>query len=258
LRANELVHLEQLNEEAYGRVVCYPRYSVEELRKRLKELRKLGVTAIEFSGKKVVSGLPALGKGCVGIVVTAYRRNEKVAMKIRRVDADRTRMQHEAEMLKKANTVSVGPCLLDVSDNFLIMKFIEGMLFPEWIHTLSGRGTKFRVQRVLRNVLEQSWRLDELGLDHGELSRAPKHIIADADGKPWIVDFESASVNRKVSNVTSTCHYLFIGSPIAKAIQTELGQLDRAKLIQALRNYKQNRTRESFETILKVCLLQTS
>jgi len=247
-----------LNKEAYGQVVCYPRYSVEELRKRLEELRKLGVTAIEFSGKKAVAGLPALGKGCVGVVVTAYRRNEKIAMKIRRVDADRTRMQHEAEMLKKANTVKVGPCLLDVSDNFLIMKFIEGMLLPEWIHALEIRGTKFRIQRVLRNVLEQSWRLDELGLDHGELSRAPKHIIVDADGKPWIVDFESASVNRKVSNVTSMCHYLFIGSPIAKAIQAKLGQLDRAKLIQALRNYKQNRTRESFEKILKVCLLQTS
>ena len=252
---DELISLEQLNEETYGQVICYPKYDVKELRRRLKELKKLGVTAVEFSGNKMVFDLPVLGKGCVGIVVIAYKEDERIAMKIRRVDADRTRMQHEAEMLKKANTVNIGPSLLDVSDNFLIMKFIEGILLPEWINTLRGRGTKSRVQRILRAVLEQSWSLDKLGLDHGELSRAPKHLIVDANEKPWIVDFETASVNRKVSNVTSICQYLFIGSQIAKTIQKKLGKIDRTKLIQALRNYKQKRTKESFEKILRICVL---
>jgi len=255
LHNSERILLERLNEKAYGRVICYPRYDVKELRKRLKELKKLGVTAVEFSGKKMVSDLSVLGKGCVGIVVIAYRKDEKVAMKIRRVDADRLKMQHEAEMLKKANTVNIGPNLLDVSDNFIVMGFIEGMLLPEWINVLKGKGTKSRVERVLRDVLEQSWSLDELGLDHGELSRAPKHIIVDADEKPWIVDFETASVNRRVSNVTSICQYLLVGGQIAKAIQKKLGRVDRTKLIQALRGYKQERTRESFEKILRVCTL---
>ena len=252
---DELIPLEQLNEEKYGQVICYPRFDVKELRKRLKELKRLGVTALEFSGKKVVSDLPVLGKGCVGIVVMAYKNDRRIAVKIRRVDADRTKMQREAEMLKKANTMSIGPNLLDVSDNFLITEFIEGMLLPEWINTLRGRGTKSRVQRVLRTVLEQSWSLDELDLDHGELSRAPKHIIVDVNEKPRIVDFETASVNRRVSNVTSICQYLFIGSQIAKTLQKKLGKIDKTKLIQALRNYKQKRTRESFEKMLKVCTI---
>ncbi len=252
----EFIPLEQLNEETHGQVICYPKYDAKELRKRLKELRKLGVTAVEFSGKKVVSNLPVLGKGCVGIVVMAYKKDERIAMKIRRIDADRMKMQHEAEMLKKANTVNIGPNLLDVSDNFLIMEFIGGMLLPEWVNTLRGKGTKSRVKRVLRAVLEQSWSLDELGLDHGELSRAPKHIIVDVNEKPWIVDFETASVNRKVSNVTSICQYLFIGSQIAKTIQKKLGKIDRTKLIQALRRYKHKRTRERFKKILMACTLQ--
>jgi len=255
LQHDEAVPLQRLNEEAYGRVVCYPRYDARELRKRLKELKKLGVTAVEFSGKKVVSDLPVLGKGCVGIVVMAYRKNKRVAMKIRRVDADRIKMQHEAEMLKKANTVNIGPKLLGVSDDFLIMEFVEGVLLPEWINAVKGRGTKSRVQRVLRTVLEQSWSLDELGLDHGELSRAPKHIIINANEEPRIVDFETASVNRKVSNLTSICQYLFIGSQIAKTIQKKIGKIDKTELMQALRNYKQTRTRESFEKILNVCTL---
>ena len=252
---NGLIPLDQLNDKTYGQVICYPKYDAKELRKRLKELRKLGVIAIEFSGKKVVSDLPVLGKGCVGVVVIAYRKDERIAMKIRRVDAGRTKMQHEAEMLNKANTANVGPNLLDVSDNFLVMEFISGMLFPEWINCLRGRGTKSKVQRVLRAILEQSWNLDELGLDHGELSRAPKHIIIDAKEKPWIVDFETASANRKVSNVTSICQYFFMGSQIAKTIQKKLGKIDKIKLLQALKNYKQERTRESFERILEICTL---
>jgi len=255
LHKSRRVSIEKLNEETYGQVMCYPRYDSKELRKRLKELRRLGVTAVEFSGKKVVSDLPVLGKGCVGIVVMAYKKDERVAMKIRRVDADRVKMEHEAEMLKKANTVGIGPNLLGVSDNFLIIEFVEGMLFPEWVSTLRGKGTKSRVQRVLRVVLEQAWSLDGLGLDHGELSRAPKHLIVGVDEKPRIVDFETASVDRKVSNVTSICQYLFIGSQIAKTIQKKIGKIDRAKLIQALRTYKQKRTRESFEKILKACTL---
>ena len=252
---DEIVPLDQLNDETCGQVMCYPKYDVEELRKRLKELRKLGVTAIEFSGTKAVSGLSVLGKGCVGIVVIAYRKDERIAMKIRRVDAGRTKMQHEAEMLNKANTANVGPNLLDVSDNFLVMEFISGMLFPEWINCLRGRGTKSKVQRVLRAILEQSWNLDELGLDHGELSRAPKHIIIDVKEKPWILDFETASANRKVSNVTSICQYFFMGSQIAKTIQKKLGKIDKIKLLQALKNYKQERTRERFEKILDICTL---
>lgn len=249
------IPIKKLNEEAYGQVMCYPRYDSKELRKRLTELRRLGVTAVEFSGKKVVSDLLVLGKGCIGIVVMAYKKDERVALKIRRVDADRTRMQHEAKMLKKANSVNIGPKLLDVSDNFLIMEFIEGVLLPEWINTLRERGTKSKVQRVLQAVLEQSWSLDELCLDHGELSRAPKHILIDASEKPWIVDFETASVNRKVSNVTSICQYLFVGSQVAKTTEKKLGKIDKKELLQVLRNYKQERTRGNFDKILRTCAL---
>ena len=252
---NESIPLEQLKEEKYGKVICYPKYDAKELRTRLKELKKLGITALEFTGTKLVSDMPVLGKGCVGIVVMAYKKDERVAVKIRRVDADRTKMQHEAEMLKKANTISIGPKLLDVSDNFLIMEFIEGMLLPEWVNTLRGRGTKSRVKRVVRAVLEQSWCLDELGLDHGELSRAPKHILVNTNEEPCIVDFETASLDRKISNVTSICQYLFISSQIAKAIQKRIGRINRTKMIQALGYYKQKRTRENFEKILKTCIL---
>ena len=253
----EAVPLERVHEEKYGRVLCYPRYDLEELKRRVKELKKLGVQALKFTGEKMTFGVPVLGKGCVGIVVVATIDKRNVALKIRRLDSDRTGMQREAQMLRKANTIDVGPNLINATENFLIMEFVGGTLLPRWVEGLKKK-PKSRIRHVLLSVLEQCWRLDAIGLDHGELNRAPKHIIVDANEKPWIVDFETASADRKVSNVTSICQYLFISSQIAKTIQNKIGKIDRTRLIQVLRSYKQKRTRETFEIILKICALQNA
>jgi len=253
LQPSEFIPLKRLQEKRYSQVLCYPKHDLKEMKRRLKELKKLGVKAVEFTGEKMAFDVPVLGKGCVGIVVVAHTDMGKVALKVRRVDADRTGMQREAEMLRRANALDVGPTLLDVTENFLLMEFVEGTLLPRWVEGLRGRGTRSRIRRVLRSVLEQCWRLDEAGLDHGELSRAPKHVIIDERDCPHLVDFETASVNRRVSNVTSICQYLFIGSQAAKMIKRKLGEVDKEGLIKALRNYKQDQTRKSFEKILRVC-----
>jgi putative serine/threonine protein kinase len=253
LRQSETVPLKQLLDEKYGKIMCYPRHDLKELRRRIKELKKLGVIAIEFAGDKTAFNVPVLGKGYVGVVVTAITDQGKVALKIRRVDADRTGMQYEAEMLRKANSIGVGPHLLDVTENFLLMEFVKGTLLPQWIETLEGKETKSRVRKVLRVVLEQCWRLDGTGLDHGELSRAPKHIIIDVNNNPYLIDFETASLHRRVSNVTSICQFLFMRSQVAKTIIKKLGEISQEELIKALKTYKQQRTRENFEKILSVC-----
>jgi len=247
--------LEQLRDKRYAAILCYPRYDSKETVKRIRELKRLGVEALEFVGEKTAFNVPVLGKGCVGIVVRALLDKERVALKIRRVDADRIGMQHEAEMLKTANKVGVGPSFIGMSENFLLMEFVEGTLLPEWIKKLKGKGTRNRIRQVLRDVLEQCWLLDQTGLDHGELSRAPKHIIIGRDNKAYIVDFETASIQRRVSNVTSVCQYLFIGSQTAKTILRKLGKVNQETLITALKNYKQNRTRENFNKTLRVCKL---
>jgi len=254
----EEVPLEGLREEKYGRVLCYPRCDSGELERRLKELRSLGVKAVEFVGEKKVLDVPVLGKGCVGIVIAAHRAADKVkvALKVRRVDADRAGMQREAEMLRRANAVGVGPRLLAVTENFLVMEFIHGKAFPLWIEELKGRKTKVLIRAVLQDLLEQGWRMDKAGLDHGELSRAPKHILINEEDKPHILDFETASINRRCSNVTSLCQYLLLGSPTAKVVEKRLGRkIPRERLIKALREYKQAQTRESFDKILNLCKL---
>ncbi|KYH41166.1 MAG: serine/threonine protein kinase [Candidatus Bathyarchaeota archaeon B26-1] len=254
---SRIVRLESLRNEPYCRVVCYPNYSPDELERRLREMARLGVEALEFSGSSFILNVPVLGKGCVGVVVAAYTEAGKAALKIRRTDANRESMKREAEMLRLANSVEVGPRLIAESENILMMEFIEGTLLPEWIKTLNGeeREVKERVRRVLREVLEQSRRLDKIGLDHGELSRASRHIIIGPDESVHILDFETASVKRRVSNVTSVSQFLFVGGGVAEAVAEKLGEVRREEVIQALRAYKTERSDEAFHELLKACRL---
>lgn len=250
MRTSIAVVVDKLGEEPFASIICYPKPSQAESERRLKELRKLGIQLLEFAGEKEIFGTPVLGKGCVGVVVMACKNGEKVALKIRRADADRARMKHEAQMLKKANLVHVGPRLLDVSKNFLLMEFVDGVLLPEWLEKCEGKAT---TEKVLREVLEQCWRLDNAGLDHGELSHAPKHVIINREGEPVIVDFETASVNRKPSNVTSICQFLFLSGLVAEKVTEKLGVKDTKAIVEVSRRYKNDKIRGNFERVLEIC-----
>jgi putative serine/threonine protein kinase len=248
-----VVPVENLKEEPYATVLCYPRASEAEVQTRLEELQKHGVTAVEFAGKASVFNVPVLGKGFVGVAVIAHLNGQRAALKIRRVDADRVGLQHEAAMLAKANSVNVGPKLISASTNFLLMQFIDGDLLPSWLETPKSK-KKERVHSVLQEVLEQCWRLDAIGLDHGELSKAPKHVIVSKEQEPFIVDFETASVNRKPANVTAICQYLFASnSAVARMAAESFGEKSFKELVGALKIYKRDRTRGNFEQLLQIC-----
>jgi putative serine/threonine protein kinase len=248
-----MIPLAELHSEKYGKVLCYPRFNEKDLESRIEELERLKVKGIEFSGQKKVGELNVLGKGCVGIVTVAYTDFGKAALKIRRVDADRSSMTHEAEMLKIANSIGIGPKLYGVTKNFMLMEFIDGQLLPSWIEGLKGRGRKKRVKAVLAKLLRSCFNMDMIGLDHGELSRAPKHVIVDSNDNPRIVDFETASNIRKAANVTSICQFLFIGSETSKKIKNIIGKVNVKSLIGSLKKYKSKPAEKNFIDILKIC-----
>ena len=235
-----IIPVDQLGQEPYASVVCYPRSSPEEIQRRIEELKRLKVRAIEFSGKASAFTLSVQGKGYVGIVVAAHVEGERLALKMQRVDSDRESLEHEAKLLVLANSVDVGPKFLATSKHFLLMQLIDGELLEEWLKTHMDKDL---VRKILTNILEQCWRLDEICLDHGELSKAPKHLLVDKKDNPFIVDFETASTQRNASNVTSVCQFLFQGnSEVCKAIARILGERNRGELVVALRKYRKERT----------------
>jgi len=248
------ISIKKLSKDPYSKILGYPKPTTRQVNSRILELEKLKIKSISFTGPTTIGKLGILGKGYVGVVVLAKRGNKKVALKIRRLDSQRSEMKSEAKLLKLVNTVSVGPKLYDSSKNFVIMEYLEGEKIGNWVNSLKGAGSTKKLKSVIKAVLEDCFRLDQIGFDHGELSSISKHVIV-GDTKPSLIDFESSSTKRRVSNVTSITQGIFIGSGIAKKVQRIYRVPSKEKIIQVLRIYKQEQSRDSFENLLKILKL---
>jgi putative serine/threonine protein kinase len=162
-------------------------------------------------------------------------------------------MMDETALLKTANKVKVGPQFIANSKNFIVMQYLDGKKIYDWINSLEGKNSAAKIKAVIRKVLQDCYRLDRLGLDHGELSNITKHVIV---GKSTtIIDFESSSLERKVSNVTSATQAMLIGSGIAKTVRQTYNAPTKKSIIKVLREYKKNQTQKNFERVLEVLRL---
>ena len=241
-------------EEPYSKILCFPKVKESEVKKRLKELKKLGVTHVSFTGPLQIEKCHILGKGYVGMVVLAKKNNEIVALKIRRIDSPRKNMSNEAKLLQIVNKLDIGPKFIKNSKNFLVMEYIDGEKIIDWAKKTETKSQE--VRSVLNNVLRECYLLDDTGLDHGELSTIDKHVIVGKN-KNTIIDFESSSTNRKPSNVTGATQGILIGTGLAKIIQKKIKLPPKETIINLIRQYKKNPNLENFEKITIGLKLQT-
>ncbi len=235
-------------------IISYPRYSELEYNDRVREMESLGITSIILGGRTTLNGTRIVGKGCVGIVVKSKMGSKVCALKIRRTDADRKTMDEEARLNKIANRAGVGPVLEGQTKNLIAMEFVNGWHIIDWVsgNHNSNRNNitplKSETRTIGIAILEQCFSLDTAGLDHGELSRLARHaIIAE---KPYIIDFESASITRKTCNVTAATQSIFLFGVVADWVRKILGNIDRQKVIHALRTYKHLQTRANFDAVI--------
>ncbi|MCD6421618.1 MAG: serine/threonine protein kinase [Thaumarchaeota archaeon] len=227
--------------------LSFPSKSMEYALMILDELEEIGVSEIYFVER---AGSPAplvLGKGYRGLVVKGRIEGRPAALKILRTDASINGLLKEAEATSLANSVAVGPKLLGYSKHVLALEFIEGSSIDSWLRDLpEEKASDLRI--VLRRCFEDARRLDEIGLDHGELSDAKKHVIMRSDLKPVIIDFGKASRTRKPRNVTSLFSYLSFG-PHSQKVLGMLGVRD-PPLAHAKR-YKRELSHSSFKDLLR-------
>ena len=237
------------NSNVVNYILCYPLKDIEQCRslvqKRINCLMELGVTHIILGGPVDIGrGVRVLGKGFSSIVLKALWRGKEVLLKIRRLDSRRDTLEHEAQNLALANRVGVGPTLYTYTRDFIVREYVNGITFNEWVNV---ENCIERVKHVVKEVILQCYKLDSIGLDHGELSRPQKHIIINTENEPpkvYIIDFESASKNRKPHNVTSFLNFIiFRKSEIALKMRKMLGLDDNSSLRELLtlaREYKRN------------------
>ena len=245
--------INEITEPPHSNIWVYPRGTKAQIKSRIKELESLGVESVSFQGELKIDTINVLGKGYVGIVVLCKIGKKKVAVKIRRIDSQRKNLKKEAEFLTITNQINVGPKLLGFSKNFLVIEYLDGEKIGKWINKLKEKPNVAQLKNIIKKTLTDCYKLDKIGLDHGELSNITKHVIVGK--KITIIDFESSSTDRKVSNVTSATQALCIGSGISKIIGRVYKIPKKQKMITVLRRYKQEGTRESFENLLSVLKL---
>ncbi len=247
---NQKIPVTKIPGTRYSKILTYPISNEAKLRDRVGELAAAGVTSLRFSGSTLIDGIPVLGKGCVGIVTLAELDGITVALKIRRDDANRPSMTNEGKLLRLANSVNVGPRLITATRNFLAMEFFNGLPLFKWAETQTASDRR-AVKEVLEKLLYSCFRLDSVGLDHGELSHAPKNVLVNPRGEGCIVDFESASTIRRVANVTSLLQYFLFGR-ISRTIHASRIFPRKGQILKTLTQYKQEPSVENFNRILTV------
>jgi len=228
------------------RILSYPHYSEGHYQKVVKDLRAMGVEGIISMGNVDINDLRVVGKGCVGIVFAGILNGERVALKVLRSDSNRASLGEEEKLLLVANRCGVGPRLIASSDSAIAMEYIDGKYLSKW---LEEPHTTEEVRYVARKLLSQCYRLDKEGLDHGELSDAKKHILVDERGRPHILDFETASMNRKCRNLVSMLSYLFFKGSISILMGRYLCW-DGSAIRNLIREYKDSPSKAVYEKII--------
>ena len=233
-------------------ILSYPReINPQAYIRRLKEIDCLGVHSFLPAGNTKIGRLNVLGKGGVGVVAKVEAKDNKIyALKIRRVDANRLSMDREAIFLKMANLVGVGPSVYAITENFILMDYIDGWNIECWLSQHAVRSTQVRA--IVTSALEQCYSLDNASLDHGELSSLSHHLLVSKDLKAQIIDFESSSMTRPPRNVTSISHALLLNGRISRLIGDHITIGKQEELVQSLKAYKRDKIRRNFERILKV------
>lgn len=234
-------------------LLCYPKFSFKEYLVRLDEIMSLNLKFAILEGNTVLNNVEILGKGTEGLVIKVKdTMDETMALKIKRTDSCRINMKKEFDLYKLVNKNNIGPKVYCSTKNLLLMEFIDGMSAIDWF--MNTKLDIFLIKSVIYNILNQCYILDKLNIDHGQLNRLNNHIIISYDGsRCTIVDFETASNTRKVTNLTSAIQGLIFKGIISDQINKFINYKDkRTEFLGLLKLYKHQKSKENFDSILSL------
>ncbi len=155
-----------------------------------------------------------LAKGQSGSVWKVEKNGKHFALKVEHEHSTRTRMiEKEAQLLRMANQLNVGPKVadVDIEQGIIVMDFVNGIPLAEWIEKCESR---VQMERGLTRLFSQVRKLDKAGIDHGQLAGKLHNILMGEGDQPTIIDFEKASYVRGVHNVNTLKDILLGGRTV--------------------------------------------
>ncbi|MBI5880730.1 methyltransferase [archaeon] len=198
--------------------------------------------------KKGISDIHPLAKGHRGLIFTGVWKKKKVTIKVQRTDIGaKGTVNNEAVRLKVLNKHNIGPKLLFAGDNFFVYEYVPGDFILDYFEKNGVK--KKEMISIIKNVFEQMFILDQLGLNKEEMHHPVKHVILKKGKKPVLLDFERCKSHKNVHNVTQFCQFIISGKllPYLKKNKIEVNMQDMLNLC---RIYSKKRSRENFDRIL--------
>ena len=132
-------------------------------------------------------------------------------------------VEKETKYMKLANKAKMGPKFVDsnIKGRFIVYEYFDAIPLINYLDKFD----KTEFIDFLGILFAQGKKLDELGLDHGQLVGKGTNIMVLKNGKPIIVDFEKSSNNRKTHNVNVLISYFFSEkSKVAGKVKKILGK----------------------------------
>jgi len=182
-------------------------------------------------------------KGRRGLIYINYFKGKKVIIKEKNPSSlAEGRIKNEGDFLKKLNKYKIGPKLVRTGKNYVMYEFVKGDFILDFIE----KKNKARIMKILKEVLEQCFILDELKINKLEMHHPVKHIIIDK--KPVMIDFERTYYTENPKNVSQFCQFLML---ISKLLKKKKMLVDKKKMIDLVKKYKEDYSEKKFKEILK-------
>lgn len=191
-----------------------------------------------------VNNVEYFKKGKRGIVYTGNYKGKKVIIKVKNPESFAiNRIKNEGDWLKRLNKIGIGPKVFVATEDYLVMEFIDGKFFVDFIE--SSKDKKI-VLKVIKDILNQCYEMDKIKVDKEEMHKPIKNLIINKKNKPILIDFERCHVVDNGKNVTQFLFFLYK----CRDLLGKFGiKIEQSKIIEISKDYKKDN--KQFKRILR-------
>ena len=227
-------------------VICYPKPNSEICVKAIMKLKDAGLECYISFGTTSSGKYRVLGRGWSSNVFLARWGQRLVAVKLLRPDSRRKSMLWEGIVWSIASLYSIAPRLHTLDRYFLVVDWIQGPRLENYTPK-----TRLEAIFVVRRLLLKAYLLDKLKIRHGELARPGGQVLIDTSvhpPEPYIIDYDSATINKRPGNFTQ----LFGGLLTISSISTILRLREKLyRLRGILKDYKHKQAISVVEEVIE-------